>query len=129
MLQVVAVYLKDKDRFLLAQRPAEKARGLQWEFVGGKIEPGETGEEALRRECREELGIAVTVGQQVAQTVYAYPDVEVCLTVYEAPLQGQAPQLLEHLAFAWVTPDEADRYDLCPADRQITEQLKKRKEV
>ncbi|MDD4431241.1 MAG: NUDIX domain-containing protein, partial [Bacteroidales bacterium] len=62
MTQVVAALIRDQDKFMICQRPAHKARGLLWEFVGGKVEPGETREEALIRECREELGVTVDVG-------------------------------------------------------------------
>ena len=62
-VEVVAALIWRGDRFLACQRPAHKARGLLWEFVGGKVEPGETKEEALIRECREELGVTVRVGE------------------------------------------------------------------
>ena len=62
-VEVVAALIWRGDRFLACQRPAHKARGLLWEFVGGKVEPGETKEEALVRECREELGVTVRVGE------------------------------------------------------------------
>lgn len=62
MTEVVAALIWDRGRFLICQRPAHKARGMLWEFVGGKVEPGETREEALIRECREELAITLSVG-------------------------------------------------------------------
>ena len=60
--EVVAALIWNGDRFLICQRPRNKARGMQWEFVGGKVEPGETKEQALIRECQEELGVTVSVG-------------------------------------------------------------------
>ena len=62
MTEVVAALIYDGDKFLICQRPKNKARGLLWEFVGGKVEDGESKEQALVRECREELGITVKAG-------------------------------------------------------------------
>ena len=62
MTEVVAALIWEQGRFLICQRPPHKARGLLWEFVGGKVEPGETRAQALVRECREELAVTVTVG-------------------------------------------------------------------
>lgn len=63
MTEVVAALIWDQDKFMICQRPAHKARGLLWEFVGGKVEPGETKEQALIRECQEELAITLDVGE------------------------------------------------------------------
>ena len=114
---VVACALVDADkRVLLAQRPAGKALAGLWEFPGGKLEPGETGEQALARECREELGAEVHVGPRVDELVFDYPDLSVHLTLYQAePLTE--PRALEHSALDWVGPAGLERYDLCPADR------------
>ena len=63
MVEVVAALIWDQNKFMICQRPANKARGLLWEFVGGKVEPGETKEQALIRECQEELAIKLDVGK------------------------------------------------------------------
>ena len=70
MAEVVAALIWDQDKFMICQRPAHKARGLLWEFVGGKVDPGETMEEALIRECREELNITVAVGDIFTQVIH-----------------------------------------------------------
>ena len=84
MTQVVAALIWRGDHFLACQRPAHKARGLLWEFVGGKVEPGETKEAALIRECREELGVTVRVGDVFMELVHEYPDLTVDLTLFHA---------------------------------------------
>ncbi len=124
--QVVAALLWRGPRFLICQRPEGKKRGLLWECSGGKIEPGESGEEALARECREELGVEVAVGGVFTSVTHAYPDMTVRLTLYHASLKrGEEPRLLEHRALAWITVGEADGYAFCPADIPILERLKK----
>ena len=124
MTEVVAVLIWQGDRFLACQRPAHKARGLLWEFVGGKIEPGETGEEALIRECREELDIAVSVGDVFMEVTHEYPDLTVHLTVYHAAIAQGEPKLLEHNDLRWLKTDEIDDYPFCPADVDILERLR-----
>ena len=74
MLEVVAALIWDKDKFLICQRSANKARALLWEFVGGKVEQGETKEQALIRECKEELNIVLNVGDVFMEVVHEYPD-------------------------------------------------------
>lgn len=124
MTEVVAALIWQGDRFLACQRPAHKARGLLWEFVGGKIEPGETGEEALIRECREELDIAVSVGDVFMEVTHEYPDLTVHLTVYHAAIAQGEPKLLEHHDLRWLKTDEIDDYPFCPADVDILERLR-----
>lgn len=124
MTEVVAALIWQGDRFLACQRPAHKARGLLWEFVGGKIEPGETGEEALIRECREELDITVSVGEIFMEVTHEYPDLTVHLTVYHAVIAQGEPKLLEHNDLRWLKTDEIDDYPFCPADVDILERLR-----
>lgn len=123
MVDVVAALIWDGDRFLICQRPAHKARGLLWEFVGGKVEPGETKAQALVRECREELDILVDVGDVFMELTHAYPDITVRLTLFRARIAGGTPKLLEHNAIAWITPAEIPGYDFCPADAAILRRL------
>ena len=96
MTEVVAALIWDGDRFLICQRPAHKARGLLWEFVGGKVEPGETKAQALIRECREELAVTVTPGPVFMEVTHVYPDLTVHLTLFAAAIAAGTPQLLEH---------------------------------
>ena len=123
MIEVVAALIWDGDRFLICQRPAHKARGLLWEYVGGKVEPGETKQEALIRECREELGVIITVGDVFMDVVHEYPDITVHLTLFHANIAEGKIQLLEHNAVAWITPDQIPDYDFCPADKEINERI------
>ena len=126
MTHVVAALVRRGDKFLACQRPAHKARGLLWEFVGGKVEPGETPEQALIRECREELAVTVQPGPVFMEVTHEYPDMTVRLTLFEARITEGEPQLLEHNAIAWITPGEIDEYDFCPADVEILAEIKRR---
>ena len=117
--EVVAALIWDGGRFMVCQRPAHKARGLLWEFVGGKVEPGETKEQALVRECREELGITVAVGPVFMEVLHEYPDLNVHLTLFRASIAEGTPQKLEHNDIRWITPDEIGEYPFCPADEEI----------
>lgn len=127
MTEVVAALIWDGDRFLICQRPKKKARGLLWEYVGGKVEPGETKQEALIRECREELDVTITVGDVFMDVVHEYPDITVHLTLFHASIAEGTIRLLEHNAIAWITPAEIPDYDFCPADEDINKQLIKGK--
>lgn len=124
MTEVVAALIWEKDRFMICQRPLHKARGLLWEFVGGKVEPGETREQALVRECREELGVTLEVGEAFMDVIHAYPDLTVHLTLFNASIREGRPQKLEHNDIRWITPAEIDGYDFCPADEEILKRLK-----
>ena len=125
MTEVVAALIWDGDRFLACQRPAHKARALQWEFVGGKVEPGETKEEALIRECQEELGITVSVGSVFLDVTHTYPDLTVHLTLFHAAITEGIPQKLEHQDLRWITVAELDQYPFCPADEAILARLRR----
>ena len=117
--EVVAALIWDGDRFMICQRPAHKARGLLWEFVGGKVEAGETGEQALIRECREEIDVELSVGDVFMEVLHEYPDLTVHLTLYNASIAQGKPRKLEHNDIRWITPDEIPDYDFCPADVEI----------
>ena len=86
IVEVVAALIRDKDRFLICQRPANKARGLLWEFVGGKVERGETRQQALIRECREELAITVSPHDVYMEITHEYPDIKVRLTLFNCSI-------------------------------------------
>jgi len=124
MVKVVAALIWDEDKFMICQRPAHKARGLLWEFVGGKVEQGETDEQALIRECREELGITLSVGDLFMGVTHQYPDLTVDLCLYNASIASGEPQKLEHNDIQWITVDEIPNYDFCPADEDILARLK-----
>lgn len=126
MTEVVAALIWDGDRFMICQRPAHKKRGLLWEFVGGKVEAGETLSEALVRECREELGVTVSVGDIFMEVVHTYPDITVHLTLFSASIVCGEVQLLEHEDIKWITPNEISMYEFCPADTEILLEIKRR---
>ena len=119
MTEVVAALIWEKDKFLICQRPSTKTCPLLWEFVGGKVEPGETKEEALNRECMEELGITLKVGEPFTEVVHQYPDITVHLTLFHASVATGTPQLLEHNDLRWITPFEIPEFQFCPADKEI----------
>ena len=124
MVQVVAALIWRGDRFLICQRPAHKARGLLWEFVGGKVEKGESPEGALVRECREELDIGLAVEDVFMALDHVYPDITIRLTLYNARILSGEPKKLEHNDIRWITPEEIDGYEFCPADAEILKRLK-----
>lgn len=124
MVEVVAALIWDNDKFMICQRPAHKARGLLWEFVGGKVEPGESKEQALIRECQEELAITLTVGEVFMDVVHEYPDINVHLTLFNATIAEGVPQKLEHNDIKWITTKEIPNYAFCPADEEILEKIK-----
>ena len=121
--EVVAALIWDKGKFMICQRPAHKARGLLWEFVGVKVEPGETQAQALIRECREELDITLAVGEVFMEVVHEYPDLTVHLTLFHAAIASGVPKKLEHNDIRWITPAEIPKYDFCPADAEILRRI------
>lgn len=122
-VEVVAALIWKKDKFLICQRPATKARGLLWEFVGGKVEEGETKAQALVRECQEELAITVEPHGIFMEVTHEYPDIAVRLTLFNCGILRGQPQLLEHNAIKWITPAEIPNYDFCPADEEILKKI------
>ncbi len=124
MTEVVAALIWQGNRFLICQRPPHKAQSLLWEFVGGKVEPGETDEEALIRECREELNIDIAVGTLYMEVIHQYPQQTVCLRLYFAEIVQGIPRLLEHTDLQWITLAEIPLYEFCPADRTILDRLR-----
>lgn len=124
MTEVVAALIWRKDTFMICQRPANKKRALLWEFVGGKVEPGETREQALVRECREELAVTVAPKDVFYEVTHVYPDITVHLTLFNAEIVQGEPQMLEHNDIKWITPAQIDDYEFCPADKEILDKIK-----
>ena len=124
--EVVAALIWQGEQFMICQRPAHKARGLLWEFVGGKVESGETKEQALIRECREELAVTVSVGEVFMDVTHEYPDLTVHLTLFNAEIAEGKPQMLEHNDIRWITSREIPDYDFCPADVEILSEIRRR---
>ena len=120
---VVAALVWDGDKFMICQRPAHKARGLLWEFVGGKVEKGESKADALVRECKEELDIIVEPHDVYMELIHEYPDITVRLTLYNAVIKEGEPKMLEHNDIKWITPGEIPQFDFCPADEEILRKI------
>lgn len=125
MTEVVAALIWEKDRFLICQRPKYKSNALLWEFVGGKVEKGESKEVALIRECREELAVTLSVGDEFIDVVHKYPDITVHLTLFNAEIREGTPVLLEHNDLKWIKVSEIDCFDFCPADKEMLEKIKR----
>jgi 8-oxo-dGTP diphosphatase len=123
MTEVVAALIWDNRKFMICQRPANKARPLLWEFVGGKVEPGETKEQALIRECQEELAITLSVDNVFMDVVHEYPDITIRLTLFNATIAEGVPQKLEHNDIQWITPAEIPNYNFCPADEEVLKKI------
>ena len=124
MTEVVAALIWQGERFMICQRPAHKARGMMWEFVGGKVEPGESKEQALVRECREELAVEVAVGDIFLEVTHTYPDITVHLTLFHASIVQGGHKKLEHNDIRYITADEIPQYEFCPADEVILQKLR-----
>ena len=122
--EVVAALIWNSNKFMICQRPAHKARALLWEFVGGKVEPGETKEQALIRECQEELAITLSIDNVFMDVIHEYPDITVHLTLYNATITNGIPQKLEHNDIAWISPSEIPLYDFCPADQELLARIR-----
>ncbi|MDO4378232.1 MAG: (deoxy)nucleoside triphosphate pyrophosphohydrolase [Erysipelotrichia bacterium] len=123
MIDVVAALIKKDDKFLICQRSSKKDNSLLWEFVGGKVEKNESKENALIRECFEELRITVKVGKLYAQQIYKYPDKIIRLSLFEAEIVQGVPKLLEHNDIKWITLSETAMYQFCPADKFFIEKM------
>ena len=126
--EVVAALIWQGEKFMICQRPAHKARGLLWEFVGGKVEPGEAKEQALIRECKEELDVLLSVDDMFMEVTHEYPDMTVHLTLFNASITEGNLQKLEHNDIQWITPCEIPNYEFCPADEEILKEITKRYE-
>lgn len=124
IIEVVGAIIKDGDRYLVGQRPAHKSQGGLWEFMGGKIEPGETPEQALKRECREELDLEIENEHVIDSVVHEYPEKTINLILIScSPKAGSSPKALEHQDIRWVTPTDMRQMPFCPADSELIEKL------
>lgn len=119
MLEVVAAFIRDGEKFLICQRPEGKNCALGWEFPGGKIEAGETKARAIIRECREELGVELAVLRELADVVHDYPGFSIHLTLLECRIISGELTALEHNDVRWITAAEIPNYNFCPADRKL----------
>ncbi|HOG48449.1 MAG TPA: A/G-specific adenine glycosylase [Anaerolineae bacterium] len=121
---VCAAVIEHEGRLLIAQRPAEGLLGGLWEFPGGKVEPGETLEDCLRREIREELAVEIAVGAPVATVEHAYTHLRITLHAFRCRLLSGEPQAVAAASRRWVRPGELERYAFSAADRQVIAALR-----
>lgn len=119
MLEVTAAIIRKDNKILICQRPANKNCGLLWEFPGGKIESGETGEQCIIRECQEELGVTLQVRKEVIDVVYEYPDRTVDLHFYLCDIIAGTLEKKEHADFRWILRHEISQFEFCPADAKM----------
>ena len=124
MVEVVAGLIWKDGKFMICQRPENKARALLWEFVGGKVEKGESREDALVRECKEELDVTVKPLDVFCTVDHVYPDITIRLVLFNAEIVSGEPKLLEHADLKWISEDDIDNYEFCPADKEILEKIK-----
>jgi 8-oxo-dGTP diphosphatase len=123
-IAVVAAVIEREGRILITRRPEGAHLAGLWEFPGGKPEPGETERGALIREVREELGVAFSPGERLAEVDWQYPDKRVRITFFRGAITGE-PRPLEGQELAWVTPAELDRYEFPPADAALLARLRR----
>lgn len=123
-VEVVAALIWNNDRFMICKRPPHKARANKWEFVGGKVELNESKEQALIRECQEELDVLIEINGIFTDVVHAYTDLKVHLTLFNAKIKSGIPKLIEHSDLKWIKTSEISKYDFCDADYEILDLIK-----
>lgn len=127
-IQVAAAILYQEGKILICRRAAgqESCAGL-WEFPGGKLEPGESPEQCVRRECQEELGVSIQIQELVARANHKYPEREVELVFYSAIILAGVPVSRVHSEIRWVAPQDLDVLAFCPADKELIQKLSAKK--
>lgn len=126
-IKVAAALLQRDGKIFIAKRPANKLPPLVWEFPGGKPEEGESWDQTLQRELREELGIETIIGDFITQTTYTYDFAEVEINLFYARMRDENAVISdsEHVETAWITPQEFDNYEFATADQPLIPLLKK----
>lgn len=125
MIPVVAALIVRGGRLLIARRPEGRHMAGRWEFPGGKLEKGESPEEAVEREIREELGLDVRAGQIYQAIAYSYPEKDVLLLFYAASVVSGEPRPIEEAEIRWATVEELDGYAFAPVDEMLVQRLKR----
>ena len=125
MIPVVAALIVREGKLLIARRPEGKHMAGRWEFPGGKLERGESPEEAIEREIREELAASVRAGRVYQAIAYSYPEKDVLLLFYAAAIVSGEPRPVEEAEIRWVTVEELDEYAFAPADERLVQRLKR----
>jgi 8-oxo-dGTP diphosphatase len=122
-IRVVSAVIEQAGRYLITQRRATAVLPLLWEFPGGRVEPGESDADALRREVRHRLGVDVEVGQLISFVNHPYERYSVHLHLYECALVGGSAAALHVADFRWVRSDEFDAFPFTPADEASMSRL------
>jgi 8-oxo-dGTP diphosphatase len=122
-IPVVAGFLKRDGQILVGQRPENHSLAGQWEFPGGKIELGETPEEALARELQEELGIEAQVGDLKLACTHSYSDVGIVILFYEIKFWKGEPKAHHHMRLEWIYPEELKLRPIPEANKKILDRL------
>lgn len=125
MIPVVAALIVREGRLLIARRPEGRHMAGRWEFPGGKLEKGESPEDAVEREIREELGLDVRAGRIYQAIAYSYPEKDVLLLFYAAAVVSGEPRPIEEAEIRWVTVEELDGYAFAPVDEMLVQRLKR----
>ncbi len=120
---VAAIIISPQNKVLIAQRGSNKKFAGKWEFAGGKIENGESHQEALHRELHEEFGLSFTIGKFFKTIYHKYPDFNLILHSYFVDFLEQELKLTEHQSIQWVSPNEIEEFDFVEADLCIVEEL------
>lgn len=116
IVNVTAAILEKGGKFIIAQRKSNDHLSGKWEFPGGKIEPGETPEECLSRELKEEFNIDVTIGDHLGSNIHHYDHISINLMAYRASWIGGTITMIDHKGYRWVTIDQLNEFDFAPAD-------------
>lgn len=122
---VVGALIKKNDKILVFQRPLHKLNGGLWEFVGGKVEKGETPQEALIRECKEEIDVLVKPEKLIYSFDFDYPEIKIHLMIFESEIISGQINLKEHINCKWIPISDLNNYSFCPADIPIIKDMQK----
>ena len=129
IIRVAAALVFDAGRLLITRRPAGKHLGGFWEFPGGKLEAGESFQDCLKRELREELGIQVSVGELLAAAEHNYPKQTIRIHFYRCVLDSGTPSPIECDAVEWITASMLKDYAFPPADAGLLAEIQSRPEL
>ena len=122
-IEVVAAIIQRDGAYFATQRGYGEFEGM-WEFPGGKIEPGESSEDALKREIQEELGVDIVIEDLICTTEYDYPSFHLTMHCYLCRVEAGEVELREHKSARWLRPAELGSVEWLPADKEIVDKLK-----